>query len=49
MAEIFACKTYTDIEEFIRDGGADLIYIATRSNDHFAHAMLAKKYNKTSF
>ncbi len=46
MKEIFNCKTYLDIEEFIRDGGADLIYIATRSNDHFAHAMLAKKYGK---
>ncbi len=41
MKERFGCKTYLSIEELIKDPEIELVDIATRSCDHYAHAKLA--------
>ncbi len=46
MAEKFGCKTYDKIEDLIKESDAELIYIATRSCDHYAHALMALKAGK---
>ena len=40
-AEEFGCRTYTDIKEFIADPEIEVVDIATRSCDHYAHAKAA--------
>ncbi len=40
-AEIFGCKTYRNIAEFVTDPEIEVVDIATRSCDHYAHAKLA--------
>lgn len=46
MAEMFGCKEYTDYAEMLKQEDIDVVYIATRSNDHFEHAMMALKAGK---
>ncbi len=41
MKKRFGCKTYASIEELVNDPEVDIVDIATRSCDHFAHAKLA--------
>lgn len=49
MRERYACRTYARIEDLIADPEIELVDIATRSPDHFAHAMLALKAGKHVF
>ncbi len=47
MADAFpGCKEYTDYAEMLKQEDIDVVYIATRSNDHFAHAMMALEAGK---
>lgn len=42
MEERFpGCRTYEKIEDLIADSNVEMVTIATRSNDHFAHAKMA--------
>ncbi len=41
-----ACRTYERIEDLIADENVDLVSIATRSVDHFAHAKMALQAGK---
>ncbi len=43
------CRTYGSIEDLVRDPEVELVDIATRSNDHCAHALLALKAGKSVF
>lgn len=47
MKEQYGAKTYTRVEDIVEDPEIELIDIATRSNDHFAHAMTALQAGKT--
>ncbi|NLB43177.1 MAG: Gfo/Idh/MocA family oxidoreductase [Clostridiales bacterium] len=47
MEEKFGCKTYEKIEDMIADPNVELVDIATRSKDHFDHALLALKAGKS--
>ena len=49
MAERYGCRTYARIEHLIADGEVELVDIATRSPDHFAHAMMALRAGKHVF
>jgi len=49
MAGTYGCKTYARIEELIADPDVELVDIATRSCDHFRHALLALKAGKIVF
>ena len=40
-AEKFGCPTYLDYSEMLKQENIELVYICTRSCDHFAHAMMA--------
>lgn len=40
-AETFGCRTYTDIKDLINDPEVEVVDIATRSCDHYAHAKMA--------
>ncbi len=46
MASKFNCKTYDKIEDLINESDAELVYIATRSNDHYKHALTALNAGK---
>jgi scyllo-inositol 2-dehydrogenase (NADP+) len=48
-ADRFGCTTYERIEDLIADPAVDLVDIATRSVDHFAHAALALRAGKDVF
>lgn len=39
--DAFGCRTYTDITEFLKDPEIEIVDIATRSCDHYAHAKMA--------
>ena len=41
MAERYGCAAYERIEDLINDSQVELVDIATRSCDHFAHAKMA--------
>lgn len=41
------CKGYDSIEELVKDADVEIVDIATRSCDHFPHAMLALKAGKS--
>lgn len=43
------CKTYARVEELLADHDVELVSVATRSCDHFQHAMMALKANKLVF
>lgn len=49
MAEKYGCSTYERVEDLIADPEVELVDIATRSCDHFAHAMLALQAGKLVF
>lgn len=49
VAEKYNCKAYASIEEVIADPEVEIVDIATRSCDHFAHAMMALKAGKNVF
>ncbi|HEY3379832.1 MAG TPA: Gfo/Idh/MocA family oxidoreductase [Armatimonadota bacterium] len=49
MAERYACATYATIEELVADPQVEVVDIATRSHDHFAHAKLALEAGKHVF
>ena len=46
VAEKFNCRTYRRYEDLLRDSEIELIDIATRSDDHLAHAIAALKTGK---
>ncbi|NQU44834.1 Gfo/Idh/MocA family oxidoreductase [bacterium] len=49
MRERFRCKTYARIRDLIDDPDVDLVDIATRTRDHFAHAAMALEAGKDVF
>ena len=49
MAERFGCATYTDIQDLLADPNVEMVTIATRSCDHYTHAMMALKAGKMVF
>lgn len=49
MKEKYNCKTYENIIDMINDTNVNLIDIATRSKDHFEHAMMALNAGKDVF
>ena len=46
MRERYGCKAYARIEDLIRDPDVELVDIATRSCDHYRHAMMALEAGK---
>lgn len=44
--ELYGCREYDCIEKLVQDEEVELVIIATRSIDHFKHAMLALKAGK---
>lgn len=47
VADLYpGCKEYTDYAEMLKQEDIDVVYIATRSCDHFDHAMTALKAGK---
>jgi predicted dehydrogenase len=48
-AAAHGCKTYATVEELLADPEVELVSVATRSCDHFKHAMMALKANKIVF
>ena len=49
MSERYGCETYERIEDMIADPYVELVDIATRTPDHFEHAMLALAAGKNVF
>jgi predicted dehydrogenase len=49
MAERYGCAVYADIAELIADPAVEVVDIATRSCDHFAHVKLALQAGKIVF
>ena len=49
VSEKYNCKAYASIEEVIADPEVEIVDIATRSCDHFTHAMMALKAGKNVF
>ena len=49
MAQKYGCKTYKRIEDLVADPEVEMVDIATRSVDHFAHAAVALKAGKDVF
>ena len=47
MKNEYGCKTYARVEDIVEDPDIELIDIATRSCDHFNHAMTALQAGKT--
>ena len=45
-ADEFGCNTYTDVRELIKHSKAELVIVATKSSDHYAHTMAALKAGK---
>jgi predicted dehydrogenase len=48
-AAAHGCKTYAKAEDMLADPEVELVSVATRSCDHFKHAMMALKANKIVF
>ena len=48
FAEEFGCRTYTNIEDLINDPEVEVVDIATRSCDHYAHAKMALLAGKSA-
>lgn len=46
MAEKYGCATYERVEDLVNDPNVEIVDIATRSIDHFAHAKLALEAGK---
>jgi scyllo-inositol 2-dehydrogenase (NADP+) len=49
MAERYGCECYERIEDMVVDRSVELVDIATRTRDHFAHAMMALAAGKDVF
>ena len=49
IAAQLGCESYASIEELLADPYVELVDIATRTRDHFAHAMLALAAGKDVF
>ena len=49
MKNEYGCKTYKRVEDIVEDPEIEVIDIATRSCDHFVHAMTALQAGKTVF
>jgi predicted dehydrogenase len=49
MAERYGCECYGRIEDLIADPYVELVDIATRTRDHFSHALLALSAGKDVF
>ena len=49
MKEMYGCKAYERIEDMIADPEVELVDIATRSRDHYNHAMMALQAGKSIF
>ena len=46
LGEQTGAKTYTDYAEMLKQEDIEMVYVATRSCDHFEHAMMALKAGK---
>ncbi len=49
MEEQYGCRTYERIEDMIADPEVELVDIATRSKDHYDHAVMALQAGKNVF
>lgn len=49
MADTYGCRAYERVEDLVGDPDVEVVDIATRSKDHFAHASLALMAGKTVF
>lgn len=49
LADKYGCRTYRRAEDLVADPNVELVTVATRSIDHFAHASLALKAGKHVF
>ncbi|MHB9106776.1 MAG: Gfo/Idh/MocA family protein [Armatimonadota bacterium] len=49
MAERYGCAVYERIEDLVADPNVELVCVATRSIDHFAHVQLALEAGKDVF
>ena len=49
IAESFGCRAYASAEELVRDEEIELVVIATRSCDHYRHAVMAMEAGKHVF
>ena len=49
MAAAYGCKVYEKVENLVADPEVEMVDIASRSNDHFDHAILALKAGKHVF
>lgn len=49
MAARYGCRTYRDIRGLLADPEVEMVSVATRSCDHFAHALAALKAGKSVF
>jgi predicted dehydrogenase len=49
MARKYGCRTYARIEDLIADPQVEVVDVATRSSEHFPHAMLALRAGKIVF
>jgi len=49
MAERYKCKTYERLDDMILDPEIELVDIATRSCDHYTHAIMALNAGKDVF
>jgi len=49
MAERYGCAVYERIEEMVADPNVELVCVATRSIDHFAHVKMALEAGKDVF
>ncbi len=49
MVERYGCKVYNQYEELLKDPEVEVVDIATRSCDHFAHAVMALEAGKDVF
>lgn len=45
----YGCKSYVSIEELVKDESVELVDIASRSSDHYAHAVCAIQAGKHIF
>jgi predicted dehydrogenase len=49
MADKYGCRTYERVEDLLADPEVEMVDIATRSLDHYAHAVMALKARKHVF
>ena len=49
VAASTGCRTYETVEELVKDAEVELVVIATRSCDHYRHAVMAMEAGKNVF